>query len=116
MHRYLLVSKLFAGSGSPRDPPVIRAIFPFSEKSFDTSTVGVSESGMFDDDVIANEVHKCTTCTRLGCLFRRAAGAGWGMGQILGISRGLLLTISYLSLPAALHSISQTRNHHAQRL
>ena len=116
MHRYLLVSEIFAGSGSPREPPVIRAIFPFSEKSFDTSTLGVSESGMVVNDVIANEVHKCTTCTRLGCLFRRAAGAGWGMGQILGISRGLLLTISYLSLPASLHSISYTRNHHAQRL
>jgi hypothetical protein len=89
MHRYLLVSDILAGSGSPRDPPVIRAVFPFSEKSFDTSTLGVSESGMIEDDVIANEVHKCTTCTRLGCLFRRAAGAGWGMGQLLGISRGL---------------------------
>lgn len=116
MHRYLLVSDLLQPGSSPRDPPVIRAIFSFSEKSFDTSTLGVSESGMVDDDVIANEVHKCTTCTRLGCLFRRAAGAGWGMGQILGISRGLLLTISYLSLPAALHSISYTRKHHAQRL
>jgi hypothetical protein len=56
-HRYLLVSDILAGFGSPRDPPVIRAIFPFSEKSFDTSTLGVSERGMLDKDVNANEAH-----------------------------------------------------------
>jgi len=72
---------------------------------------------MIDGDVNANEVHKCNTCLRLGCLFRRAAEAGWGMGQILGISRRLLVTISYLFFPTALRSIIPfILNHHAQRL
>jgi hypothetical protein len=60
MHRYLLVSDIFADFGSPRDPPVIRAIFPFSEKSFDTSTLGVSDSGMVDDTMNGCQRGNCT--------------------------------------------------------
>jgi hypothetical protein len=67
MRQYLLVSDILAGFGSPRDPPVMRAIFPFKEKSFDTSTLGVSERGMLDEDVNANDAHNCNTSTRLGC-------------------------------------------------
>jgi hypothetical protein len=61
MHRCLLVSEILAGFDSPREPPVIRAILPCSEKSFDTSMLGVSESGMVNEDVNANEVHEYTT-------------------------------------------------------
>jgi len=118
MHRYLLVSDLLAALGSPRDPPVIRAIFPFSEKSFDTSTLGVSESGMLDEDMNANGLHEYSIALSGSGVYSAGPlkpGGAW-VKCLAFLDVFLLVAISYQFLKVALHFSLYTHIHHAQRL
>jgi len=91
------------------------AILPLSEKSFDTSTLGVSERGMVDKRMDTNEVIALTYPARV---FYSAGpskpGGAWV--KYLAFLCCLSVTTSYLLLQAAPHSISYVDNHHhAQR-